>query len=44
MASVPQLHHKWSSNGGPQPATEVEPEGDLTEVEVEPGHWVAAAN
>ena len=44
MASVPQLDHKWSSNGGPQPATEVEPEGDLTEVEVEPGHWVAAAS
>ena len=42
MASVPQLEHKWASNGGPQPAAEVEPEGDLVEVEVEPGHWVAS--
>ena len=40
MASVPQLDHKWTSNGGPQPAAEVEPEGDLVEVEVEPGHCV----
>jgi peptide/nickel transport system ATP-binding protein len=40
MASVPQLTQKWTSNGGPQPAAEVEPEGDLVEVEVEPGHCV----
>jgi ABC-type oligopeptide transport system ATPase subunit len=41
VESVPQLDHKWKSNGGPQSAAEAEPEGDLVEVEVEPGHWVA---